>query len=153
MWYFIQNPKSESYFLNLCGHYSITGNINNASRWDDSEHKAMWYFVHELRATTNQGWEVVDENGTTINETDEARRFEIRMINTIENVEKDVVVERLTYNEEFAGDKPKPDAVYYAELRINGVQRFLPVARIGNKYYRYKMTLSAMDMSEKMWRW
>ena len=165
MWYYIAiktknypeiSPTAGEYafFMNLSGHYSTTDNFRIASRWDEPDHKAMWYFVHELRATTNhQEWSVIDENGTPIEEKKEARTFYVSKVNTIENVELKVTIERETFNEKFNGDKPIPNDVYYAALRINGKIKYMPVAKIGKKFYRYKHCLPAMDMTQDMWRW
>lgn len=142
----------ESFFINLCGHYSV-GRKDVAARWDDKSHKAMWYFVHELKATTNQEWVVVDENSNMISEDEDARTFDIYLVNTIENLERTAIVEEQTFNERFNGDKPTPNRVYYSELRINGRIKYLPVAEVNGKYYRYKCCLPAMDMTERMWRW
>lgn len=153
MWYYIRRLEHNSYFVNLCGHYSITDRDDDASRWDDPDHKAMWYFVHELNATTNQKWIVVNSIGEVIRESEDARTFEAYLVKTVENMMKSVTVESKTFNEAFNGKKPVPDRVFYSELRINGRLKYMPIAEVGNKYYRYKLCLPAPDMTDDMWRW
>jgi len=153
MWYYIRSYPSAYYFLNLCGHFSLTEERSIASRWDEKGHKAMWYFLHELRASTNQEWVVVDIYGEIVKEPKEARTFIITKINTIENVEFEVTLEEKTFNEEFNDNKPIPSDIFYSELRINGEIKFLPIAKVNGKFYRYKHCLSSKDMTERMWRW
>ena len=38
--YVIANENNK-YFLNLCGHYSLAGDVKDASFWDDPNHKEM----------------------------------------------------------------------------------------------------------------
>lgn len=153
MWYYIRSYPSPYYFLNLCGYFSLTEERSIASRWDEKGHKAMWYFLHELRASTNREWVVVDIYGEIIKEPEEARKFLITKVNTIENVEFEVTLEEKTFNEEFNDNKPVPSDIFYSELRINGEIKFLPIAKVNGKFYRYKHCLSAKDMTEQMWRW
>lgn len=152
MKYYIKSTNNK-FFLDLCGHYTITSDIKDASHWDDQCHKAMWFYVHELRATTNNRWFVVDEYQNEVPELEEARTFAVIKANTIENVELDAIVEPETFNEAFNGDKPEVHDVYYAILSINGKTRYIPIARVDNKFYRYKHSLREVDNSGRFWRW
>lgn len=152
-WYYIKLLERPCYFINLAGHFSTTTDEGICSRWDDPDHKAMWYYVHELKACTNREWIVVDGAGKRIEESEDARTFCSYKVNTLDNVVKDLVVEPLSYNETFEDDKPLPDDVYYCNLLINGKVKYLPIAKVGNLYYRYKHCLPAPDMTTAMWHY
>ena len=149
--------RGNKYFVNLCGFYSLTEDVNVASCWDDRNHKALWYYLHELNASTNQKWVVVDGGINVcdkIEESKDARTFNVVKANTFENVELTVIVEPKTFDEEFKNNKPIPQEVYYSELRINGVVKYMPIAKVNGKFYRYKHCLSDINtMTEKMWKW
>lgn len=52
--------ENEKFFLNLCGHYSLVDDAMDATVWDDPNHKEMWFYLHELKASTNRNWYVID---------------------------------------------------------------------------------------------
>lgn len=145
--------RKENYFVDLCGCYSTTSGIYNASTWKDPDYKSLWFFKHELEATTGQDWEVYEVNGDSvepIDESEEARTFYMTLQNTIENCERDQLVEERCYN-------PKTDKInrtWMITLIIDGKTRYIPVAECEDKkFYRYKQALSKPVMYDNMWRW
>lgn len=158
-WYYIKlNNRTNKYFSNLCGNFILVDSYLEASRWDEVDHKAMWYFLHELKATTNQDWIVVEIDEDTgkevvCSESERARKHLLTRSQTIENVQFEAVLEEQTFNEAFKGNKPEPESSYYIILRINGKIKYIPVAKVNGKYYRYKHGLPANDMTDNMWSW
>lgn len=140
MKYFIKS-KNLKYFLNLCGHCTIVEDKDDASCWDDADYKSLWYFLHELRASTGQKWEVVNSYDEEQEETEAARTFLITKLGTFENVEKEEVLEP-----EILEKLPESNqGVYCAKIIINGEMRYIPIIRIDNKYYRFKRSLKTIE--------
>ena len=149
------------YFLNLIGQYSLVEDRDMASKWTDINDKEMWFFLHELVKSTKMEWRIraLNDDGT-IEETlyrhcepQEARKFLITKLNTIESVQDEVVLEEKTFNEKKL-DPNKVSDVYYAELLVDGVMRYIPVTKIGPYYYRsdkYVLSLNSITNSGNLW--
>ena len=73
-----------------------------------------------------------------IKEPEEARKFDLVKNFSIENQVYSVTLEEETFNQAFKDSKPVVREDYFAELFINGKTRYIPVAKVENKYYRYK---------------
>lgn len=152
---FYIESRNGKFFLNLCGHYSLVKHAEDATLWDDENHKEMWFYLHELKASTNQTWFVVSNTGIILAEPEEARKVIITLAKTIENYEKEVVLEPLTFNEAFQGRKFIPQRVWYYTLLIKGTTKYIPVAEVEGKFYRYKSAIRDMNNTyrEDMWLW
>lgn len=151
--YYIVN-KNQKYFLNLCGHYTLADNKIDASVWDDPDHKEMWFYLHELRASTNQEWNVVDEYDSIVNESERARTFECWLTRTIENMEKTIIVEAETFNENFAGRKFVPGNIWATQLFLKGTTKYILIAETEEGYFRYKNSVRDLkDTCDNMWLW
>lgn len=151
--YLIVN-ENEKAFLDLCGHYTIVAEFGDASRWDDINHKAMWFYLHELEATTNYSWHVVAmPSHQRVAEPKEARTFDLVKNFSIENQVYSVTLEEKTFNQAFKDSKPVVKEDYFAELFINGKTRYIPVAKVENKYYRYKHSLKEPAKRLDYWKW
>lgn len=148
---------NEKFFLNLCGHYSLVDSCQDATIWDEEAHKEMWFYVQELKASTNQSWYVKDLSFNRYIKTPpvEARTVIVSLHGTWENEDRQVVLEPETFGEVFAGKKFKPLKVWYYEIFTKGTKKFIPVAEVDGKYYRYKNSLRDMKDSytEEMWLW
>lgn len=146
--------RKENYFLDLCGNYSMTSALENASTWSDADSKSLWYFKHELETTTGQSWEVYEvRNGEVteaIEESEDARTFYMTLTNTLENCEKNQLVEKRCFNYK----KDKLMRTWSINLIIDGKSKYIPVAECEDKkFYRYKQALSKPVMYDNMWRW
>lgn len=143
-------------FLDLCGHYSIVSEARQASIWTDITYKSLWYFKHEIEATTGQQWRVLELDTDDIDyevEVDEpaaARTFWMQLQFTIENCEKEITVEETTFDY----SKSQIVRTWMITLIIDGNTRYIPVAECADgKYYRYKKSLSKPIIEDRMWKW
>lgn len=151
--YYIVN-KNQKYFLNLCGHYTLADNKIDASVWDDPDHKEMWFYLHELRSSTNQEWNVVDEHDSIVTESERACTFECWLTCTIENMEKTIQVEVETFNEHFAGRKFIPSRIWATRLFLKGTIKYILIAETPEGYFRYKNSVRDLkDTCDNMWLW
>lgn len=146
--------RNENYFLDLCGNYSITSALSNASVWSDKNSKSLWYFKHELETTTGQNWEVYEVRNSevteAIEESEDARTFYMTLTNTLENYEKNQLVEERCFDFK----KDKLQRTWMINLIIDGKAKHIPVAECEDKkFYRYKQSLSRPNMTDDMWRW
>ena len=149
------------YFLNLMGQYSLVEDREIASKWTDIHDKEMWFFLHELIRSTKIEWRIreLDDNGTIYEslyrhyEPQEARKFLITKLNTIESIQDEVVLEEKTFNEKY--DLSEVSDLYYAELLVDGVMRYIPVTKVDCYYYRSdKYVLSPNDITnnDNLWK-
>ena len=154
--YYIMNGNGK-FFLNLCGHYSLVKKMDDATCWDEPTHKEMWFYVHELESSTNKKWNVIGSDGYVVmEEPEEARKFIITLAHTIENEEREVVIEKESFGETFAGKKFIPQKVWYYPLWLKGTVKYIPVAEVDGKYYRYKNSVRNMNdanYNDNMWLW
>ena len=156
--YVIANENSK-YFLNLCGHYSLANDVKDASFWDDPNHKEMWFYLHELKASTNQNWHVINLeehilDDRFVEESDDARTFDCALTGTIENVERTITVRKETFNEFYKGRKFIPDRIWYTYLLLKGTTKYILIAETKDGYFRYKNSIRDLrDTSERMWLW
>lgn len=151
--YYIMS-KNRKFFLNLCGHYTITDNKEDASTWDDPDHKEMWFYVHELKASTNQEWCAVNRYTKNTYESEKARTFECWLTHTIENVEKTIVVEAETFNEHFKGRKFIPTRIWATQLFLKGTTKYILIAETDEGFFRYKNSVRDLkDTCDRMWLW
>ncbi len=160
--YVIAN-ENEKFFLNLCGHYSLVDEAADATVWDDPNHKEMWFYLHELKASTNRNWYVIDLDNVChamigghhhVDESEDARTFECWLTGTIENVEKTITVEKETFNEFYRGKKFIPDMIWATHLLLKGTTKYILIAETKDGYFRYKNSVRDLrDTNERMWLW